>query len=147
LGFFADLFLGGRPSRKRLEDVLFETKSVKIHGVFFEIRKLNPVDYMRGAKVHHAAFQTYEKASAEQKVNMVLEEGALKKVQDHYADVFISSVVSFGNPPQKLCYKKDEGKEGYEGALCVDKLFTDWDLANELYTEIIVHSFGKKKET
>lgn len=126
--------------KKSLDQVLFETKRVNVHGVIFHIRKINPVDYIRGARVHIQFFQTYEQASQEDKQKMHQDEQQLKKAQDHLSDVFISCVVE-----PKLCYAKD--KEKSPEAIVVDNLFTDWRLANELYLRIVEHTFGKKKQT
>lgn len=123
---------------KTLADHLFEGKMVSVHGIFFKIRKVNPVDYMKGVKAHHAFFQTYEKARADEKIEIMQDEKTLERVQSHMSDVFVSCVVE-----PKLCYAKD--KAANPNILCVDNLFTDWELANELYVVIVEHSFGKKK--
>jgi len=71
-------------------------------------------------------------------------EAALKQVKTHYTDVFCSSVVS-----PKLVRKKEEAfdSEGHpiQDTIYVEYLFTEWDLANELYTRIIEFTYGKKK--
>ncbi len=138
MGFFADLFFG-RPSAKSLREAIEQTTMVKVHGVFFRIRKIGTLDYMRGAKVYLAFFETYEKAAIQEKMKMAVDkEKPLEKVQDHFCDVFMSSVVE-----PKLCYDKDREKQ--PDAIPVSHLCTDLQLAHELYLAIIEHSFGKKK--
>lgn len=133
MSWFLDLF-----RRRRLEDVLFETKIVVVHGVRWRIRKIQPIDYLRGAKVHRKRFDSYNKASVEQKLDVLADPETLEKAQEYYRDIFMSSVQ---NPT--LCYAKD--KEKTPDAICVDNLFTDWDLVQELHAEILEFSFGKKK--
>jgi hypothetical protein len=145
MGLLFDL-LFRRKRQPTLEEVLFATKRVVVHGIIFEIRKVNQLDFARGAKVHAQWFQTYEKANAEMKAKL-FDEKAEERTKDHFRDTFMSAVVSFGKPPRQLCYKKDEGKEGFEGRLCVDNLLTDWEFAQDLYVQIVQHSFGKKKPT
>lgn len=123
----------------RLEDILFEARKVKIHGVIFHIRKVSPLDFVRGAKVHRAFFDTYNKAPVEKQVEM-LDAKAEERIKDHFRDTFISCVIE-----PKICYAKD--KEKNPDAICVDNFFTDWELVNELYEAIVIHSFGKKKST
>lgn len=124
---------------KSLQEALFETKIVFVHGVRWKIRKVSPIDFVRGARVHRAFFETYSKSSVEQQAEM-LDKNAEEKIKDHFRDTFMSCVTE-----PKLCYAKD--KEKTPEAICVDNLFTDWDLVNELYEEIVLHSFGKKKPT
>lgn len=137
MGFFADLFFG-RPSVEQLRAAIDHATLVKIHGIFFRIKKISPVDYYRGARVYQQFFETYEKAAAAEKIKMIEGDKALEKVRDHFSDVFMTSVVE-----PKLCYDKD--KEKNPDAIPVSHLFTDFTLAHELYLAIIEHSFGKKK--
>ena len=125
--------------RRRLEDVLFETEPVVVHDIRFRIRKVNPIDFARGAKVHRQFFETYAKAGVEQQGDM-LDDKTVEKIKDHFRDTFMTCVVE-----PKLCYAKDKDKPENEKATVVDNLFTDWDLANDLYASIVLHSFGKKK--
>lgn len=125
---------------KTLDQVLFETKKIKVHGVVFRVRKINPVDYLRGARAHVSFFQTYEQASAEEKLKLQTDEKSLENMQHHLSDVFMSCVVE-----PKLCYAKD--KEEKPDHICVDNFFTDWTLANDLYLAIVEYTFGKKKPT
>lgn len=123
--------------KRRLEDVLFETKKIKVHGIKFEIRRVNPVDFLRGAKVFKAAFDTYKTAGAKQNIDL-LDSKTEETMKTHIRDVFMSSVKS-----PILCYAKD--KEQNPSAIVVDNLFTDMGLSAELYNAIIEYSYGKKK--
>ena len=117
------------PFRKKLEDVLF--KRIVVHGVEFLIKKIDPSNFLDGSKVMIQAFDIY-------KLNKPTDETAkasLDKVREHYRDVFMSSVLS---PKLK---RKEEEPDG----LLVEYLFTDWDLAHELYARIMEFTYGKKK--
>jgi hypothetical protein len=61
---------------------------------------------------------------------------SLDKLKSHYRDVFLAAVVE-----PKLKRTDDKGDSG----IFVDNLFTDWDLAHELYEQIISYTYGKKK--
>jgi len=113
---------------KDLKDVLDETKLVKIHGVIFRIKKLDPFSYMNGSHAVAQIFQTYEQKREISETNM-------EKVKEHYKDVILAGVVE-----PKLVRKKDDG----EGILA-ENLFTDWGLANKLYDAILEYTYGKKK--
>jgi hypothetical protein len=117
------------PFSKKLEDVLNKTKTVRIHGVVFKIKKIDPTAYLDGSKVMLQAYDTYKVSKQSTELN----ESTLLKVKEHYRDVFLASVV----------YPKLRRKEG-EGLL-VDHLFTEWDLAHELYAKIMELTYGKKK--
>ena len=55
-------------------------------------------------------------------------------IQSHYADVFMAGVVR-----PKLSRKPEAG------AVCVDEMFRDWGICNELYEAIGLLTYGKKK--
>lgn len=112
---------------RKLEDALNETKIVFIHKVRFRIKKLDPFAYMDGSNAIAQVFQTWEQKRE-------LTEPNMKKVKDHYRDVFLAGVVE----PKLARKQEDEG-------VFVDNLFTDWGLANELYSAIMGFTYGKKK--
>lgn len=118
---------------KTLSEVLFAGYRVKVHGIIFKVRKLNPLDFASGAKALQMHFQTYQTATQKQQLEMVVSNQ--NKIKEHYTDVIMASVIE-----PKLSRKKDE-----EGAIWVENLFTDWDLANELYMAIVNLTNGKKK--
>jgi len=117
------------PFTRSLEDALNNIKSVRIHGVKFSIRKLDPTAYLDGSKVMLQSYDVYKVDKNSEVISKNLD-----KIKDHYKDVFMASVVS-----PKLSRKPGEN------AIFVDHLFTEWDLANKLYVTIIEHTYGKKK--
>lgn len=117
--------------KKDLKTVLNETKTVKINGVLFKIRKLNPLDHAKGLEVMRAQFDTYRVKSSEPQE---LTEGQIKKVRKHYRDVFMASVVQ-----PRLSIKDDSE------LVCVDDIFRDEVMAERLYMEIMFLTYGKKK--
>lgn len=122
------------PFSSNLDSVLRGTKKVKVKGVVFRIKKIDPLNYLDGSKSILKMYDTYEgkRKSAE---TATLSDADLKKAREHYRDVLLAGVVS-----PKLV-RKIEDTDGY----FVDNLFLDWDLVNKLYTEIMVFTYGKKK--
>lgn len=133
MGLFADLFFR-RGSGEKLEDVLHRTYPATIHGVNFKLRKINPMDYMSGAKSIHMHFDTWKSKGQEEQLSTI--ESGTEKIKANYRQVFMSAVVE-----PKLKWKDVPEEEG----IFVDNLFTDWDLASELYLAIMMVSYGKKK--
>lgn len=113
---------------RSLDDILNETKTVKVHGAKFTIRKVNVLNYLDGSKVLRQAFDTYQSG----KTN--LDDVSEKKVKEHFAHVLVAGLVD-----PALSFKEEQGK------ILVDKLFTDWDLVGQLYEEIMNLTYGKKK--
>lgn len=116
-----------------LREILGETKQVRIHGVKFVIRKINPMDYLAGTKSLRQFYSTYQVDSIN---NVELKENHARDIQSHYSDVFLSCIVD----PELKKSKETEGP-----AIPVDHLFTDWDLANRLYMAVMEFTYGKKK--
>jgi len=116
----------GRDLRRALN----ETKKIKVCGIFFKIRKIQVLDVLDGSKVLLSSYQTYEESR--QKGSS---ESLEKKLKDHYKDVFMSSVIS----PELSRDKSEVSK------IFVEHLFTDFDLADELYDKIMLFTYGKKK--
>jgi len=116
---------------RNLEDVVNETKKINVRGVKFHIRKVNLLDHLEGAKVLTQVFDTHktkgEKAAA-------LQNAKSDKVRSHLTDVFMAGVVS----PQLARKREDTG-------VLVDSLFLDWGIAFDLYNEIMLFTYGKKK--
>jgi len=137
MGFFTDLFIKGLRTRK-LAAALDTSKLVKVHGVLFTLRKVSPLDYARGAKALQMHFDTFKsKGQREQLETLVNGED---KVKEHYRHVFMSSVVE-----PKLRWNDKKDTDDTSESIWVDNLFTDWDLAYNLYLEIMYVSYGKKK--
>lgn len=119
--------------KQSLEDLLSKGHAVRVHGVVFRIRKINPIDFATGARAVHMYFQVYKtKPEREQLESLSVNQ---EKIKEHFRDVIMASVIS-----PKLSRKENE-----EGSIFVDNLFTDWDLATELYNAIIEYTHGKKK--
>lgn len=113
---------------RKLNDVLNETKKVKVHGIIFKIRKINILNYLDGSKVLQQAYDVYQTAKSSD--SLISE----KKIREHFAQVLVAGTVE-----PKLSFKEEEG------FIFVENLFTDWDLATSLYNEIIAFTYGKKK--
>lgn len=120
---------------KRLEEVIFKGKKVKVHGVFFQIRKVNPLDYLTGAKVLKQDFSLYELKKAENLAT--ISKAQIDQMKKHYTDVFMAGVI----------YPTIKRENDNQPGIWVDHLFNDWTLATELYQEIMFYTYGKKKLT
>lgn len=114
---------------RKLSSVVYAEKFVRIKGIRFRIRKINPLDYLDGSKAIIQSYQTY--AQGAQKP---AEDINIKKLREHYADVFMAGIVF-----PKL------GRKPEEGDFYVNDLFNDWELAESLYIKIMEHTYGKKK--
>lgn len=112
-----------------LDSHLNETKKVKIAGVKFVIKKLNTLNYLDGSKSLRQVYDLYKTKGQES-----ADPASEKKLAEHFSHVLVNCVVS---PKLSL---KDDGS-GY----LVDKMFSDWDMVVNLYNEIMVFTYGKKK--
>lgn len=119
--------------KKTLEDHINKDgrKKVKIMGIIFTIRKINPLDYLDGSTAIKQIYETYQ---VNQAVSPTMTEGTIKKIKKHYIDVICASVID-----PKIS-RVDE-----PGAMYVENLFTDWELIEMLYTAIMAFTHGKKK--
>lgn len=116
-----------------IDDLLDPRTRVYVRGIYFTIRKINPVDHLHGAKVLTQAYQVQtveDRLKNDVPVN-------IERVKDHYRDVFTSCVID----PVLVRKEKDAGP----GEVWVDRLFLDWEIAEELYMEIMTFTYGKKK--
>ncbi|NNG10216.1 MAG: hypothetical protein HKM92_08580 [Arenibacter sp.] len=109
-------------------------KKVKISGIIFHIKKINPMDHIDGSKVLMKTFVTYEEKRAAEKAKPEPDKKAMEKTQSHMADVILAGTVK----PKITRTPEDEGT-------CIEELFDDWELAGELYNEILSYTWGKKK--
>ncbi len=120
---------------RELRDVVMATKYVRVHGIRFCLKKLDPTAVLDGSQVMLQSFGLYEKKKPEtledQKPNM-------DKIKAHFRDMFMASVIE-----PKLFRKKEDADEA--NGIFVDYLFTEWELANDLYEAIVAFSYGKKK--
>jgi len=122
--------------KKTLKTHLRESQELKIKGVLFTIRKVNPIDFLDGSKVLLNEYQLYEVGKKSIEGDTVALNNQMKKMKKHFTDVFMCGVVS-----PKLTRKLDKEPE----KIGVEELFIDWDLANTLYEAIMQFSYGKKK--
>lgn len=136
MGLMNDFLDFWKPS-KSLSDRLSETKRVRVLQVPFRIRKINALDHLAGSKVMMAAFMTYEEARGAEKASKLPDENDLKKIKDHFRDVFDAAVVE----PRLKRSMEDPG----EGVF-IDSLLNDQDLCYALYDAIMNHSGSVKKK-
>lgn len=129
MGLFDFLF------SRSLSNVLTKTYRVKVEGVIFIIRKINPLDFMTGSKALLQMFDTY-KTKPEKIAMESMDAAQTAKLKEHYADVFLAAVVD-----PLLVRKQEDSDKG----IWVDNLFTDFELFNGLYLKIMELSYGKKK--
>lgn len=119
---------------KTLDEVLDPTTKVKILGVIFHIRKINPLDYMAGSK---AVIQLYDEYKTKGEISQQVTANINEKVKSHYSDVFLASVID-----PKLKRKNDPNEPG----IFVENLFTEWKLAEGLYQAIYHFTYTSKKK-
>lgn len=117
--------------RKKLEDIILDTKTIRIKGVKFVLRKINVLDYLEGNRVLQEVFKSSRDLSSGNPASALND----KKVKEQFAQVLCAGIVS-----PKLSLTDDPEK-----GLHVEKLFVDWDMVNRLYEQIILFTYGKKK--
>lgn len=117
--------------KKSLEEQLKLTKTVRVRGVYFEIKKIDVLAYLEGFRVMQEMFSTYKTKNEKFDQSTVND---IKKAKSFMAEIIVAGVV---NP--KISLKKDD-----EG-LFVDEIFKDWVLAQELVETIMSFTYGKKK--
>ncbi len=111
-----------------LSDVLNPTKKVKIQGVHFTIKKLDPLAYLQGYQILFKVFDDY-------KTTKKAEDFDLKKLQKTFKDVIGAGVIS-----PKLAYKEDD-----DGTSIDDIINSNWTMAEELCSQILEFTHSKKK--
>jgi hypothetical protein len=114
---------------RSLKDALKDTKKIKISGVLFEIKKIDILSHLDGSKVMLKLFDTYRLDPSKQ-----VDDASMKKIKSHYTDVIMAGVIK-----PKLSRKNDSE------LVCVDEIFQNWPLAQELYEQIMSLTYGKKK--
>ena len=115
-----------------MSDHLDETKEVCVRGVWFEIRKLQVLDHLHGSSILTESYRVWAKPSDQKLV-----EAATEKIKKHYRDVFLACVID----PKLVRKEADAGTD----STWVDRLFLDFELAQDLYLEIMIFTHGKKK--
>lgn len=128
-------FLFGRS----LKDALNTQKKIKVRGVRFVIKKLDPLDALESPGVLKKSFDVKELPKSKDEIQMSgpgASASNIKVYKKHLRDVFMASVIK----PNLTLAESNDG-------VCVDDLVNDWALSSELYLAIMEHSFGKKKVT
>ena len=115
---------------KSLAGALLQTKRIKIDGIIFRIRRISPLDYLAGTAALQGVHDVYKTRGESSEPPETL----VKKTRLHYTDVFMAAVVE-----PKLKRKQDD-----ESGVWVEGLFSDWALANALYSAIFLYTYGKK---
>ena len=85
---------------KDISEVALQRKKIVVHGVPFEIKKIDVLNYLDGSKTMLQLYDTYKAVGPTDRVAL---EASHKKVREHYRDVILAGVVS-----PKLARKKDE---------------------------------------
>lgn len=114
---------------KKLDSILDATRKVKISGVVFTIKKINVLNYLEGSKIIQQSYEIYKSGKGDQ-----IPEVSEKKIKEFFSQFLVAGVVH-----PKLSFK-DDGT-----GIFVEKLFVDWDLCMQLYSEIMFFTYGKKK--
>lgn len=121
---------------RELKDVLNETKKIKVCGVRFTIKKVNLLNHLDGSKVLLQSFDTHKTEGAKQALSQVQQ--SEKKIKDHYSAVLMAGVVE-----PALCWTEEDAKAGK--GIWVDQIYTNWEMVDELYSQIMILTYGKKK--
>lgn len=106
---------------------------VKVHGVRFKVRKINPIDFASGARAIQMHFDTYKTSLEREQLQSLEKHG--DKIKEHYRDVIMACVME----------PKLSRKEGEPGTIWVENLFTEWEMVTDLYVAIMEVTHGKKK--
>jgi hypothetical protein len=122
---------------RTLDEVLSPTRVIRVHGVRFKIRRLNPMDYLAGSKAMRQLYETMK--AADSLADVTIQQTQQKAINDHYIDTFMAAVIE-----PKLKKSSTPGPTDEEGTPAAN-LLTDMDFANRLYAQIIEFSYGKKK--
>ncbi len=128
---------------RNLSRALYPEKKIKIHGVPIVITKLNPLSHVQGAQALTKVYDIYSRAKDQSKD---IPDGVVEKIQKHYADVFMSGVVGVEIHGVRLQLSRKPADPSEESTkLYVKHLLSDWEFAEELYAEITLFTYGKKK--
>jgi len=118
-------------------------KVVKINGIYFTIRKLNPLHYLAGAQVLKKVHDIYQRPD---KQETPIDQAMISKIESHYKEVFMMGIASVRLHGVELQLSRKPITEEEKGSkLPVEHLMTDWFLAEELYAAILEFTYGKKK--
>jgi hypothetical protein len=120
---------------KTLEQHLLGAKKVKVHGVTFVIRKIDAMDHLAGLNVLQKIYDVYKvnKGGDKTAVSTDATVEHIKKIRGYCRDILLAGVAV----PKLSATENGDG-------FYVEKLFADFDLAQKLTEEILVHTFKKK---
>lgn len=108
------------------------TKKIKVAGIIFVIKKIDPLDHLQGIKALQNVFQLY-KVEKDKKKTVDDSIDAVKNIQKWMRDILLAGVVS-----PKLSAKADGS--GFH----VDEVLKDIELSKKLATTIISFTYKKK---
>lgn len=114
-------------------DYLRQTKTVKIHGVRFKIRRINMEDHLSGLNVMMKLYDTYKVKKPDSKAKQIEDEQEIRK--------FMRDFIYAGTVHPKISLKKDHP----EDELHIDEIIADMKIAEKLCMHILAYSYGKKK--
>lgn len=115
-----------------LKDYLRKTTKIKVNGVRFEIKKIGMEEHLAGLNVIMKTWELYKREKPQDPV-VIAEDSA--KVKKFMRDFIYAGVVS-----PKLTLKPEEA-----GAICIEEILNDMELAQGLTVKIIEFAYGKKK--
>ena len=117
----------------KIGDLIGSTRRVKVMGVYFRIKKVDPLAFLDGSNAVQQIYDTYHAAEGAKPLDAV----AAKRVRSHMRDVLLAGIVE----PR---FARDAEKAA-PGEIPVDDLFQDWMLADALFWAIHEYTYGKKK--
>lgn len=118
-----------------LRDYLRQTKKIKVNGVPFEIKKVNIDDHLAGLNVILKMHDLYKREKPTDKTAMIEDNAkVLKFMRDFIYAGVVAPKLSLKDPPE-------------DDAIGVSEILSDHQLAGELTSKIIEHSYGKKKSS
>ncbi len=120
--------------RKPIEakEYLRQTKAIRVNGVSFVIKKISIEEHLAGLNVILAIHQTYAVGKKDGIADQVTD---FKQVRKFMRDIIFAGVVK---PVLNI------GKEQNEN-VHVDEILNDIPLAQELTSQIVAFTYGKKK--
>lgn len=116
-----------------LEGYLRKTKKIKIKGISLEIRKINLEDHIAGLDVVMKLHELYKREKPKDPVKAIEDVKAIRKFM---RDFIYAGVVS-----PKLTMAKGPTPDG---AIHVDEITADMDLAQAICMAVIQYGYGKK---
>lgn len=118
--------------KKSFEEQINKTKVVKLGGMRFVIKRIDPIEHLRGINVLKKVYEVYQ--TRDKSVDVVENaEEMLKKIRASCKDLLLAGVVE-----PELVAKPEQGK------ICVDLILQDLSIAQGLAQSIIQYTYKKK---